>query len=97
MNKKIIGYMANAPRNILLRGTGKLQPRQVMFAVTDRCNSKCASCQIWSSQPKLNLLTPEEIHRVFSQPFFSKVQFIINSGGETSTRKDLKELILSEH
>ena len=97
VNKQTIGYFANAPRNILLRGTGKLQPRQVMFAVTDRCNSKCDSCQIWSSHPKLNLLTPEEIYRIFSQPFFSKVQFIINSGGEPSTRKDLKELILAEH
>lgn len=97
MNRKTIFYLANAPKNILFRGTGYLMPKQVVLSVTDHCNSKCKSCQIFSSQPKLKALTSNEIYGVFSQPLFSKTELIINTGGETSLRSDLNEIFLAEH
>ena len=93
----MIEYLLNAPRNMALRNTGRLKPMQIMYAVTDRCNSRCTTCNIWSSQPKLELLTPEEVRNIFSQSLFSNVRFIINSGGEPSTRSDLNELFYAEH
>lgn len=97
MKKEHFKMLAEAPRNIWKHGTGELTPKQIMFSVTNRCNSRCHSCSIWSQQPKLREMTPEETYKVLHHPLFKDVKFIINSGGEPTVRKDIKELLLAEH
>ena len=93
----MINYLLNAPVNIRLKDTGRLKPVQIMYAVTDRCNSRCKTCNIWNSKPKLKLLKPDEVRQAFSDSYFSNIRLIINSGGEPTTRPGLHELFQADH
>lgn len=68
-----------------------------MFAVTDRCNSRCQHCDIWRKKPAKNPLTTQEIERMLTEPLFNEVGYILNSGGEPTVRDDLEEIFLAEH
>ena len=84
--------------NLILRAIGEsLEPRWLMFAVTDRCNSRCRHCDIWRKEPTKDPLEPKEIERMLSDPLFQKVEYILNSGGEPTIRDDLEEIFLAEH
>lgn len=85
-------------RNLVLRATsGALRPRWLMFAVTDRCNSRCKHCDIWRKKPAKDPLMPKEIEKMLSDPLFEGVEYILNSGGEPTLRADLEEIFLAEH
>lgn len=85
-------------KNLILSGSGKnLKPRWIWFGVTDRCNSRCAHCNIWKKEPVLNPLSLEEIKKILSDPLLSEVETIINSGGETILRSDIVDIIKLEH
>lgn len=86
------------PKNLYFRATGgSLKPEWLMFAVTDRCNSRCKHCDIWRKKPVNDPLTPEEIEKMLSDPLFEEVGYILNSGGEPTVRGDLEEIFLAEH
>lgn len=65
-------------------------PYKLFFVVTKECHSRCQNCKIWTVQPK-NELSFDEINK-FAQnsPF---LQWINLSGGETTDRKDLVEIV----
>lgn len=87
-----------APKSILYRWLGiPLRPRWLVFMVTDACNSRCIHCNIWKKKPTQNLLTPSEIERIFKEDLFKDVRYVICTGGEVSTREDLKDVFLSLH
>lgn len=74
-----------------------LKPKRLWFEVTDNCNSRCTHCNIWS---KANCQTPlslEEIRKIFSDPWLSEIDTIINSGGEALLRDDIIEIFKLEH
>ncbi|MCM8796406.1 MAG: radical SAM protein [Candidatus Omnitrophica bacterium] len=94
-----IKSLAYGTKNILLRyinGT-LLKPRWLWFEVTDRCNSRCLHCNIWSKKPKKDILAPVEIKKLLSEPLFNDIEWILNAGGEPALRDDLEEVILSQH
>ena len=96
--KKGINGLIYGTKNIILRATSEsLRPRWLWFEVTDRCNSRCIYCDIWHKKTTSDLLTPEEIEKILSDPLFKNVEYIINSGGEPTLRRDLREIILAEH
>jgi len=89
---------AKAPRNLILRATNRaLKPRWLVFEVTDRCNSRCQHCDIWSREPTRDALTTQEIEKALSDPLFGQIEYILNTGGEPFLRRDLEEVILIEH
>lgn len=89
---------AYGAKNMILRATGEsLKPKWLVFMVTDRCNSRCLHCDIWRGEPTKDPLTPDEIEIALSDPLFSEVEYILNTGGEPSLRHDLEEIILAEH
>ena len=70
---------------------------KLWIAVTDKCNSRCRTCNIWAQKPIDNPLTPDEIYKTLSDPVFKDVDYIINSGGEPTVREDLIPFLRSEH
>lgn len=71
-------------------------PITLTFSVTNVCNSRCRTCNIWQIYPNdwqdaENELTLEEIERIFrSMP---PVYFFNISGGEPFLRDDLPEIV----
>ena len=61
--------------------------------VTDRCNSRCITCNIWKEKRKRTELSPEEYYNLFSRKEFSSLDNINVSGGEATLRDDLTEVV----
>lgn len=74
-----------------------LKPNYLWLETTDRCNSKCAFCNIWKKSPTENMLTPTEIETALKDPVFKRLKAVVVSGGELTLRKDIKEIIMSIH
>lgn len=88
---KTLGY--KAARAGLIAAPG---PMTLTFSVTNRCNSRCKTCNIWQVYPNHwqdveNELKLDEIERIFrSMP---PVYFFNLSGGEPFLRDDLPEIV----
>jgi radical SAM protein with 4Fe4S-binding SPASM domain len=85
----------NGLKNILLPGE-LIKPSEVIFELTDQCNSHCLHCNKWKQLP-IGLLSLEEINLTFSDSLFSDIKEIILTGGETTLRPDLEQVILAIH
>lgn len=98
LNKLINGTFSGI-ENLLLRIPDKtsLRPKWMWFEATDRCNSHCIHCNIWAKKPTENPLTPEELERIFQDPVFRDLGYIIISGGEPVLRPDIVDLYLAMH
>lgn len=84
--------------NLFLRAfTERLRPMGIWFEVTDRCNSRCKYCSIWSKKSTEKPLTPGEIETCLKSPLLKDLKTIINSGGEPILRKDIEEILFIEH
>ncbi len=95
---KNIQRLITAPVNLISRAVNRpLKPRWLFFAITDRCNSRCKHCNIWQNTPTVNPLTPAEIEKTLSSPLFKNIEYILNTGGEPTTRGDLEQVFLAEH
>ena len=68
-------------------------PRHLTFELTNLCNSKCEMCHIWANQPNDNILTTEEIRRIFADPGFANLDDVILTGGEIFMRDDIPEIV----
>lgn len=85
-------------KNLILRSTTELlKPTQIVYMVTDRCNSRCIHCNIWQKEPIKNPLTPKEVEQVFSDELFRDVKYVLCTGGEPAVRNDLQDIILGIH
>jgi len=80
-------------KNILLSSAGKLNhPYKLTFAITNKCNLRCKTCQIWKKKP-VNELSFEEIDRFFKiNNYFNWIDL---TGGEIFLRKDLLDIVKS--
>jgi MoaA/NifB/PqqE/SkfB family radical SAM enzyme len=72
-------------------------PINLTYSVTNKCNSRCRSCDIWKIYPAererlADELALEEVDELFSS--IGPVYFFNISGGEPFLRKDLVEIIL---
>jgi len=79
-------------------GYPKVMPIILTLSVTDMCNSKCKTCNIWKiykKNPKKSSkeFTLEEYEKLFKN--FKKLFWVTLTGGEPFLRKDLKEIIIS--
>lgn len=83
-------------KNLILRSTSEvLKPTQIVYMVTDRCNSRCVHCNIWRKEPTKNPLSSREVEQVFSDDLFEDVKYVLCTGGEPAVRNDLQDIILS--
>lgn len=88
---KTLGF--KAARAGLVRAPG---PITLTFSVTNRCNSRCKTCNIWQAYPSHwqdpeAELTLDEIERIFAS--MPPVYFFNLSGGEPFLRDDLPQIV----
>lgn len=72
------------------------RPITLTFSVTNICQSKCKTCQIWRIYPEKhqnagNELKADEIRKIFKS--IGRIYFFNLSGGEPFLRKDLPEIV----
>jgi len=89
--------IASSPFNIIKRNLNKkpFKPKQIVFSITDQCNSKCVHCNIWNKKSPKKELIPDDIEKIFSDVLFEHLEGVILSGGEISLRNDLKNFMLA--
>ena len=73
-------------------------PMNITLSVTDRCNSRCKTCNVWKvyrKNPKKakEELTLEEYERIFRN--FKNLFWVTITGGEPFLRNDLRYIIVS--
>ena len=71
-------------------------PITLTFSVTNICQSRCKTCNIWQIYPEkhqdpANELTIDEIRKIFRS--LGRIYFFNLSGGEPFLRKDLPEIV----
>jgi MoaA/NifB/PqqE/SkfB family radical SAM enzyme len=76
-------------------GWPRLLPLNVTVSVTDRCNSRCRTCNIWRKEIGQELST-DELDRVF-RSLGRAPYWITFSGGEPFLRRDLEDLCRSAY
>lgn len=79
-------------------GAPVIRPLTMSFVVTDRCNSRCQTCQIgarYLDAPSVadDELTLEEHRRLFAT--IGQLEWVTLSGGEPFMRKDFAELAVA--
>ncbi|MFC2014500.1 radical SAM/SPASM domain-containing protein [Chloroflexota bacterium] len=84
-------YLAKYNRNLLKRISPT--PIDVSLKVTERCNSRCVTCNVWQEQSGKPELTSEELEDIFYQFKSVKIKNIGFYGGEALLRKDIGELL----
>lgn len=67
-------------------------PVDVSLKVTERCNSRCITCNIWKEQAGKPELTLEELEDIFRQLKSVKVKSLGFYGGEPLLRDDIGEV-----
>ena len=67
-------------------------PIEASIKVTENCNSRCITCNVWKNKPK-NELTTKEIENIFYHLKEIGIKLIGFTGGECLLREDIGELI----
>lgn len=67
-------------------------PNRAILNVTDNCNSRCVTCNVWQER-STHELTQEEWAETITQLHAVGCSTLILSGGEPLLRKDLEQLI----
>lgn len=81
---------------LILKGE-KAKIQWLTWEITDACNSRCQLCSIWKTKTSPDILTLEEIKKVFRDPILKHLEVILLTGGEPVLRDDLIDIILFIH
>jgi MoaA/NifB/PqqE/SkfB family radical SAM enzyme len=65
-------------------------PVYLFLEMNRRCNHRCIMCDIWKTPT--DGMPREQIERIFTAPFFDKLERVILAGGEPTMRTDLLEV-----
>jgi MoaA/NifB/PqqE/SkfB family radical SAM enzyme len=74
----------------------RIRPRKLRFAVTKRCNARCAMCSAWKTrESRVSEITPDEIRAIAerNRRFLGRVSHVSITGGEPTLRRDLVGLV----
>ncbi len=66
----------------------RVEPYKLIFSLTERCNSKCRTCNIWRVKPEKELTT-KEIEQFLTKNQFSWINL---TGGEIFLRNDIGDV-----
>lgn len=73
-----------------------IAPTVLHVNVNLRCNTRCAMCNIWELK-STHVLSLERFDKIFSDPVYRRIEYIILAGGEPTLRNDLPEIIELMH
>ena len=81
-------------KNLALRQFGLLRVSTLILALTDRCNLKCAMCDIWEKERRdCCELDFNKIRQLFRLRALRPLKHISLTGGEPFLRNDLAEIV----
>ena len=88
----IFQSLSRIPKYMLFRKFNwpRVFPSIMTLSVTDKCNSRCLTCNIWKKRPK-NELTLEEYKKIFDS--LDRLLWVTITGGEPFLRKDISQII----
>ena len=72
-------------------------PREILLAITYKCNSKCKTCGIWEKYQKDHQMISEELTLEEFKKFVNKNNYLKTlaiTGGEPFLRKDLYDIVV---
>ncbi len=70
----------------------RLKPKVIQMPITNKCNSKCTTCNIWKVTDKCDL-SVEQLQVVLQDTYLDKVESIGINGGEPFLHKDFLSII----
>lgn len=73
-----------------------IAPTVLHVNVNLRCNTTCAMCNIWELKSP-HALSVEQFAKIFSDPVYGRIEYIILAGGEPTLRNDLPEIVELMH
>src|SRR4030095_16502824 len=73
-----------------------IAPTVLHVNVNLRCNTTCAMCNIWELKSP-HALSVEQFARIFSDPVYGRIEYIILAGGQPTLRNDLPEIVELMH
>jgi MoaA/NifB/PqqE/SkfB family radical SAM enzyme len=73
-----------------------IAPTVLHVNVNLRCNTTCAMCNIWQLKSP-RALQPAQFEKIFSDPLYRRVEYVILAGGEPTLRDDLVEIVTTLH
>jgi MoaA/NifB/PqqE/SkfB family radical SAM enzyme len=73
-----------------------IAPTVLHVNVNLRCNTRCAMCNIWELK-STHALSLDQFERIFSDPVYGRIEYIILAGGEPTLRNDLPEIVELMH
>ncbi|MBU2406860.1 MAG: 4Fe-4S cluster-binding domain-containing protein, partial [Nanoarchaeota archaeon] len=76
-------------------GFPKVPPLNLTIGLTNTCNSRCLTCNIWKKSSE-NDLSLNELDKIF-QNIGPTLEWLILSGGEPFLRKDIVEICASAY
>jgi MoaA/NifB/PqqE/SkfB family radical SAM enzyme len=99
MKTKTLSMIAkNLVNSVPLNLGLEVKPKYLWLETTDKCNSRCTTCNIWSKQPTPSnkLYSIKDLLHFLSSELMSDIKYILNSGGE-STLINMEEYLRIEH
>ncbi len=70
----------------------RLRPKVLQLPVTNRCNSRCLTCNIWKIAEKTDC-NADVLQSVLKNPFFQKIEVVGVNGGEPSLYSGIEKLV----
>ena len=90
--KEIPSVARDLYENHVTRHFKVIAPTVLHINVNLRCNTRCAMCNIWELKSS-HELSLEQFEQIFSDPVYSRVEYIVLAGGEPTLRDDLPEIV----
>jgi sulfatase maturation enzyme AslB (radical SAM superfamily) len=93
--KYLLKAAVSAPRDLVNAAVASfrpIHPTVLIFNCTFVCDARCEMCSNWQRGDRKTDITLAEIERVFSSPFWRRLEMAMVSGGEPTTRNDLVDL-----
>jgi len=94
----IYNLIANVFKVIFLKLKNENLPiENIVYEITDACNSRCEHCNIWQKPSSKNMLEPKDIENILKQDIFKHLKVILLTGGEPVLRDNIEEIIAVIH
>src|SRR5205823_701386 len=94
--KEIPSVLRDLGENHVTKHFRVIAPTVLHVNVNLRCNTKCVMCNIWELKSP-QALSLAHFEKIFADPVYSRVAYVILAGGEPTLRGDLPEIVELMH
>lgn len=94
--REIPAILRDLRENHITKRLNVIAPTVLQVNVNLRCNTQCAMCSIWEIKSP-HELSLDQFDRVFADPVYAPVEYIVLAGGEPTLRNDLPEIVELMH